>query len=431
MLVGESNRLVVLAVFTLLTLGAVLAVGGAGAGAGHAPRAEHVVLLVWDGFDPEYRHRVSTPNLDALAGRGLVTTSRGVMQSITNPSMSSLATGAFPERHGNTAYVYDPEAGVAVGQSRALAVPTLAESLAAQGRTLASVQWFIVQDHGVRYGDPRALYTQPGGDCAHRVDQFGDLLAGRPVDSGGERVTVPEVPDLLAVYCDDLDSLGHRVGPDDPAIDERMVEMDRQLGRIVQLTRDAGIFEETAFVLVGDHGMTEFDRAFGAELLDAIASTGLSGEFLTSGQSPAADTDVAIVVGGNASLHFLGDRANPLAVARVRAAVSRLPQVRAVLGWGEQRLLRMSRDVGELLVEPEPGWTAAVDAPAAPAGRHGSTTEAEATLLIAGAGIRPGGFALLPRHVDLAPTISALLGAAPPEGAQGRVLWEALRPAGR
>ncbi|KAB8159572.1 sulfatase-like hydrolase/transferase [Streptomyces sp. 3MP-14] len=434
---GGLTPLAVLTVLTVLALCAVLLAGGAARGAqaatrgaGPAPRADHVVLLVWDGFDPAYRHRVATPNLDALAERGFVGTSLGVAQSITNPSMSTLATGAFPERHGNTAYVYDPAAGAAVGQSRALAVPTLAESLAAQGRTLASVQWFILQDHGVRYGDPRALYTQPGGTCADRVDQFGELLAGRPVDSGGTPVSVPEIPDLTAVYCDDLDALGHRVGPNDPSIDAQMAEMDRQLGRVVQATRDAGIFERTAFVLVGDHGMTEFDRAFGAELLDAIASAGLRGEFLTSGRSPAPETDVAVVVGGSASLHFLGDADNARNVARVRSAVARLPQVRAVLGAGEQRLLRMSPAMGELVVEPRPGWTAAAEAPAAPAGRHGSTSEAHATLLVAGAGVRAGGFALLPRHVDVAPTVSALLGAEPPAGAQGRVLWEALRPAG-
>lgn len=408
---------------------AVLAATAAPAGAARPAtgRAEHVVMVVWDGFDPEYRHRVPTPNLDALARRGVVTTSTGVMQTITNPSMASLATGAYPERHGNTAYLYDPAANVVRGQTRALAVPTVAQSLAAQGRTVASIQWFILQNYGVTYGDPEALYTQPGGPCANRVDQFVDLMAGRPVISNGTPVTVPEVPDLTAVYCDDLDSLGHRVGADDPALATQMAEMDRQLGRIVQATRDAGTYDRTAFLVVGDHGMTTFDKAFGADLLAAIESAGFTGEFVGSGGTPSAGTDVVIAVGGNASLHMRGAAANPRAIAKIRSRIARIPQVRAVFGKAEQRVLRMSPAVGDLLVEPEPGWTAALDAPAAPAGRHGSTTELQTTFVIAGAGVRPHGWVLFPRHVDVAPTVSALLGAEPPAGTQGRVLREVLR----
>lgn len=46
---------------------------------------------------------------------------------------------------------------------------------------------------------------------------------------------------------------------------------------------------------------------------------------------------------------------------------------------------------------------------------------------LAGAGVRPGVAPQDPRHVDVAPTIAALLGIEPPAGSQGRVLDEALR----
>ena len=47
-------------------------------------------------------------------------------------------------------------------------------------------------------------------------------------------------------------------------------------------------------------------------------------------------------------------------------------------------------------------------------------------LLVAGAGVRAGGVPRKPKLVDVAPTISALLGARPPADAQGRVLSELL-----
>lgn len=120
----------------------------------HFHLADHVVLIAWDGFDAKYLERgVPTPNLDALARRGSLTTSTGVLSSITNPSWSSVATGAFPERTLNTAYWYDPSADIVRGQSREVAVETLGQSLRSAGRTLASVQWFIERDKSVFYGN--------------------------------------------------------------------------------------------------------------------------------------------------------------------------------------------------------------------------------------------------------------------------------------
>src|SRR6185436_9110590 len=151
-----------LAVAVATTIGPVTSTADARSQSGSAPRAGHVVLVAWDGFDASYLHRgVPTPNLDALAARGSLTTSRGVAPSITNPSWSSVATGAFPERTLNTAYWYDPAADIVRGQSRDIAVETLGQSLRSSGRTLASVQWYIEHDKSVFYGNPAALYTQP------------------------------------------------------------------------------------------------------------------------------------------------------------------------------------------------------------------------------------------------------------------------------
>ena len=129
--------------------------------AGNRP-ADHVVFLALDGFDVEYLDLVRDgtapmPNLQELLRRGSVTTSTGVMTSITNPSWSSVATGAWPETHRNTAYWFDPATGTARGQQRDLAVPTIAQSVREQGGTVFSAQWFILQNYGVTYGDADGL----------------------------------------------------------------------------------------------------------------------------------------------------------------------------------------------------------------------------------------------------------------------------------
>lgn len=400
-------------------------------GSGGGP-AEHVVLLALDGFDVEYLDLVRSgqapmPNLQRLLRRGSVTTSTGVMTSITNPSWSSVATGAWPVTHRNTAYWFDTGTNTARGQQRDLAVPTIAQSVRAQGGTVFSAQWFILQNYGVTFGDPDGLYTQPGGDCARRTDDAVAVLRGEPVSSGGQLVSTNGIPELMTVYCDTLDAIGHEGGDADPRIPGALTEIDRQLGRIVAATKAAGTYGSTAFVVTGDHGMTTFDRGFGSEGLAAIEAAGFTPQVLTSGQSPAPGTDVVIVVGGVADVRVIGERAgDPAAVGQLKAALEELPQVRNVFDEADQVRLHMSPGYGDLLVEPEPGWSFGTT-PATPSGRHGATTELRVPLVLAGAGVVPGARPKHPRHIDIAPTISALLGYAPPSGSEGRALRESLR----
>lgn len=393
------------------------------------PRADHVVFVAWDAFDAKYLERgIPTPNLDALARRGSITTSTGVLPSITNPSWSSVASGAFPERTLNTAYWYDPSANIVRGQSRDIAVETLGQSLRSAGRTLASVQWFIEQDKSVFYGNPEALYTQPGGDCDGRVDTAIDIIAGRPVDSGGHMVTVPKIPDFLGLYCSDLDDNGHKYGADAPIINETLAKLDKGLGRLVQATKDADIYGRTTFVLSGDHGMTTFDKAFGSDILAAIDRAGFQGEFVGTNKAPAAGTDVVLAADAMASAHLRGDAlADPTAARRIEMEISKIPQVSQVLDKSEQAALRMSPRMGELVIEPVEGWTAGPKTPATLLGQHGTTYEMAIPLLLAGAGVAPGRAPNGPRLVDYAATIAYVLGERAPSGSQGRVLLEALK----
>ncbi|PRZ02880.1 putative AlkP superfamily pyrophosphatase or phosphodiesterase [Isoptericola sp. CG 20/1183] len=412
------------------TLGLVAPTAAAPSPAAERAPADHVVLLAFDGFDADYLELVDelpTPHLDRLVRRGSLTTSSGVMTTITNPSWSSVATGAWPERHLNTAYWFDPETNTARGQQRDLAVPTIAQTIRDQGGTVFSSQWYILQNYGTAYGDPDGLYTQPGGDCSRRVDDAVDVLRGEPVNSGGQMVTASGTPELLAVYCDTLDALGHAGGAENPAIPEALMMLDEQVGRVVDATKEAGIYGRTTFIMTGDHGMTTFDQGFGDEALAAIADTGYDAQILSPGSSPAAGTDVAIVVGGVASLHLVGDATGDAgAVEAIRAALEELPQVRAVYDETDQAELRMSPNYGELVVEPQPGWSFGAT-PSQPVGRHGASTELDVAFALAGAGVLPNRPPSDARHVDVAPTIAALLGIDPPSGAQGRVLTESVR----
>ena len=255
---------------------------------------EHVILVDWDGFDPAYLNRAPTPNIDALTARGSLSTAKSTFQTISNPARASMSTGAYPEIHGNAAYYYDDKTGEAVGETRFLAAETITEALAAAGKTAVSVQWYMVEDHGTSAGDPDHLYIQPDGPFQSRVDVAVEVLGRRPVNSGGRMVTVPKVPDLLAVYGSDLDALGSREGPDSPNIGPLLAEMDRQLGRLVQASKDVGIYEKTAFILTSDHGMTTWNRSL-LEDSGRLTATGYRVEVVPVGRTADPGTEVILV----------------------------------------------------------------------------------------------------------------------------------------
>src|SRR3712207_405892 len=118
-----------------------------------APRAQRVILVVWDGMRPDYATEDLTPNLCALARAGArYRRAVGVFPSVTRPTTSSVSTGAYPLAHGVLSNIFVGPPGDrglidtgdreslerlrAVNGGRMLPLPTLAEAVAAAGKRI-------------------------------------------------------------------------------------------------------------------------------------------------------------------------------------------------------------------------------------------------------------------------------------------------------
>jgi hypothetical protein len=432
-------------------------------------RPRHVILIDWDGFDPDYVGRVAMPHLDALVERGSLSMAESTFPTLSNSARASMVSGAYPERHGNVGYVLDPASGVVRGQDRVLTAQTITEALGAAGRTVACVQWYMVQDRGAFAGDARQLYVEPGGPFADRVTVAIDILNRRAVTAfghaagtafghaagtafghaagtafghaagtafghagagprPGETVTVPEVPALLAVYGDDLDALAHREGTAAFGMGPLLREMDRELGRLVQATKDLGIYDVTTFILTSDHGMTDWNLPLLPEAVAAVSATGLVTEVVGPDASPAVDSEVVIVPNAvtAAAISLRGRAATAEGRDNVRRAMESLgpAKVRRVLAEPDLRSLRAGSGLADFLVEAQPpyGFAASVPLPGFTRAAHGSTGELMVPLVVSGPGFRRGAVLREPKLVDVAPTIASLLGVPIPAQAQGRPL---------
>jgi arylsulfatase A-like enzyme len=220
----------------------------------------------------------------------------------------------------------------------------------------------------------------------------------------------------------------HEGGTNGPDLQPTLEQQDRDLGRLVQATRDVGIYDRTAFILTADHGMTDWTQTALPVVQQAITNAGYTNQAVFAGESPSSATEVVIAPAVRvAHLTLRGDAATDTGRAEIRTALEARSEISAVLGPTELAGLHASPELGDLVLEAEPPWSFARNNP--PTGQvraaHGSRAELEMPLLLSGTGITSTPPAT-PGLVDVAPTIAALLGAPCPADAQGRPLSESL-----
>jgi predicted AlkP superfamily pyrophosphatase or phosphodiesterase len=119
-------------------------------------------------------------------------------------------------------------------------------------------------------------------------------------------------PRVLMVNLPGTDYYGHPYGgPATPAVFKQIVAgVDRNIGRVVQAYKDAGIFDQTLFVVTADHGMVPNVRAVDGALTKKVV--------LQAGGHYYFHT------GGTAAYIYLH---NPASAAAVAEAMAKVPNV--------------------------------------------------------------------------------------------------------
>ena len=410
------------------------------AGALAAPAAAHgdrdrrrVIVIDVDGFDPrfldgKYADVHPLPRIRQLRRSGASGTAAGTFSSYSNSSRTSTATGTHPDVHRNAGYYTDPT-GLVVSQERYIEpdVETIAQALRRQDRTAAYVQWYAVQNYGASYGDLEQLYTQPGGWMTARVDDAIALLSGQPVSSGGTEVTLPRIPDFLAVYGSEIDGYLHSNGFAGDGLVETLEETDTQIGRLLDAVEELGLAGSTTILLTGDHAQREWTIPLLPALTAALEESGATLSVGGAGETLDLSADILLATGPRtADITFrtpLGRRE----IDRLTRRIERIEGVAAVYGERELRRLRAADKLGDLVVEPHEPYHFSTLQDGKLRGSHGGVEEMEVPLIIGGAGVRRGARLHRPSLTDVAPTVCRLLGVRPPADADGRYLAEAFR----
>lgn len=207
----------------------------------------------WDRLGAYGDRSAATPNLDRLAGEGVVFEQMVAAAPLTLPAHSTIFTGLLPPRHGvrdNGGYVLDPQH------------TTLAASMKAAGRQTGAFVGAFVLD--AKFG------LDQGFETYH--DKF-DVARYRSVSLGSIARRAGEVVDNAMPWLDRQASRPFFAwlhfydahSPYDPPEPFRSRFLDRpymgeiayvdsQVGRVLQWLDTRGLADRTIVVIIGDHG---------------------------------------------------------------------------------------------------------------------------------------------------------------------------------
>lgn len=297
-----------------------------------------LVLISVDAFRWDYMalHPAETPHLHALAREGAHARQLiPVFPSNTFPNHYSIVTGLYPAHHGiinnimfdaASGYFFRYNQAPSVGDSRWWGGEPIWVTAIRQGGNAAS--WFWVGSEAAIKGvrpmiwhrwDPKLTFEQ-------RRDEMIAWL--RKVDRSK--------PTIATFYLEEVNSIGHKFGPDSPELAATVKLEDERIGNIETSLHAAGI--DANIVVVSDHGMTPISTSRVIAIDDYVDPATVQVDFdgPVAGLRPEPGTTVDAIMHGLAKLtHAKAYRVADLPARFHMTEGPRVPPVWIVpeLGW--------------------------------------------------------------------------------------------------
>ena len=428
----------------------------------------HVVVISVDAL--VYEDLETLSKLYALAPRwdkmARVDRVRSIYPTITYPCHSTMMTGVYPDRHhivNNEAPILGVEHCLWQHFRSSVKAPSIFDAAKKAGLTTAAVFWpvtgkdpaidYLVDEYWPQHGEDSVTAFRDSGSSEevikkivkpnlkylegkHRMHPYADaFVMGCAAD-----MLRNFQQDLLMVHPANVDSARHASGLFTPAVTNALYDTNLWLEELFKAAEDAGIYEDTNFFIVSDHGQIEIRRSVALNAL--LAEEGLLD---VAPDGTLKDWTAFAKSGGTSALVYLKDPADQVAWNKTKIALEKLRDSE-VCGIGEILTEAEARERYHLggdfafVIETD-GWTSFSTSWLKPVqkpldnsdyrfGRatHGHEPEKgpQPTLMAFGPDIQPGAHLDTARLVDEAPTFAHALGLTMPD-TDGHCLTELFR----
>lgn len=242
--------------------------------------APTTVLISLDGFRADFLNRGLTPRLSSFIAEGI--SPKYMLPSfptVTFPNHFTLVTGLYPESHGvvgNTFwdpeleedfYYTDPERSMQPKWWNAEPIWVTAET---QGVRTAIHMWPGSEAH-IMGVEPSFLDKFNGSEALHhKVDRILEFL-DLPGKDDAEIPPDSDIrPQFIAAYVPNVDSDGHKYGPNSTEIRDTIKSVDDMIDDLFGGLQDRNLTDVVNVVVVSDHGMATTSTERLVQLEDLI-----------------------------------------------------------------------------------------------------------------------------------------------------------------
>lgn len=246
---------------------------------GTALFAPTTIIISLDGFRADFLRRGLTPRLNAFVREGISPLYMlPSFPSVTFPNHYTLATGLYPESHGIVGNTFwDPA-------FKSEFFYTDPERSLDPKWWMGEPFWVTAEKQGIR----TAIHMWPGSE-AHILGiepSFVDKYDGREklpnkvkrilefLDKPGREDPNAEVaemrPQIVAAYVPNVDSDGHKYGPNSTEIRSTIKMADDMLDQLFKGLEERNLTQIVNVIVVSDHGMATTDTSRIIQLEDLV-----------------------------------------------------------------------------------------------------------------------------------------------------------------
>lgn len=233
-------------------------------------RARRVVLISLDGICVAGFRQAKTPYLDALLSEGILSTeTRVVMPSVTLPNWTSHLTGSGPEQHGvaNNAWTIDKYKLPAIEKDVDGYYPSVFSVLKQaipQVKTAFYYNWGpLINPYNRQYLD-EISFLEKDAYIENYEKAFNFLVENR------------QSPTLVFLYSVHTDHAGHKHKWMSSEYIRSIEEADVEIGKFLDKMKQEGLYEDTHFMFLTDHGGIEYGHG-GLSVDEMIVPWGITG----------------------------------------------------------------------------------------------------------------------------------------------------------
>ncbi|KRM72640.1 ectonucleotide pyrophosphatase/phosphodiesterase [Lacticaseibacillus brantae] len=217
------------------------------------------------------------PNLKAIVDSGAhVENVTGIYPTLTYPSHTSIITGTYPKRHGivnNTKIQPQRLSPDWFWYRKDIQATPLYDVARKSGLTTAAFLWPVTAKAKITYNMaeifPNRIWTnqvlvsmrasspvwllnlnRKYGHLRQGIQQpyLDDFVTASAVDT-----ILKHQPDLTLIHLVDMDSMRHRYGVESTEAHDALKRHDLRVAKIIQATKDAHVYGDTVFAILGDH----------------------------------------------------------------------------------------------------------------------------------------------------------------------------------